>query len=178
MRAVKLAPEAAKTLVLLTCEREPALVATLKAPVEFKFPRRTSPLLEVMDVEPVTVKLPNAFCVKPVLTEKFPAVLALPPVCENWPRFSPPVSMFNMPAVCDKLPCPVRLLILTVPASAGATTVLPNEGVLLAGITTLATFDKSGTAPPLQLLGSNQLPVVAPVHVTLPKRLMVMFEVW
>ena len=67
---------------------------------------------------------------------------------------------------------------LTAPASAGATTVFPKVMVLLAGSTTLATLDKSGTAPPLQLLGSNQLPVEGPVHVTLAKRLMVMLVVW
>ena len=34
------------------------------------------------------------------------------------------------------------------------------------GITTLATLDLSGTAPPAQLAGSNQLPVLPPIQVT------------
>ena len=39
--------------------------------------------------------------------------------------------------------------------------------LLPAGITTLATFDKSGIAPPAQLAGLDQSPPdVGPVHVT------------
>ena len=38
------------------------------------------------------------------------------------------------------------------------------------GIKTDATLAKSGTAPPAQLLGVSQLPVVPPVHATEPSR--------
>ena len=41
----------------------------------------------------------------------------------------------------------------------------------LDGIMTLATLDRSGTAPPAQLAGSNQLPVLPPIHATLANRL-------
>ena len=34
------------------------------------------------------------------------------------------------------------------------------------GITTFATFDKSGMAPPAQFAGSDQLPVAPPIQVT------------
>ena len=58
MRALKLALAAAKRLVLLTCLIAPALLVTVREPVEFKLPRFTSPLLDVMDVLPPTFKLP------------------------------------------------------------------------------------------------------------------------
>ena len=58
MRALKLAPAAATMLVLFICLIAPALLATVSRPVEFKLPRFTSPLLEVMEVVPPTFKLP------------------------------------------------------------------------------------------------------------------------
>ena len=53
---------------------------------------------------------------------------------------------------------------------------MPKVTEVLAGITTLATFDKSGTAPPAQLVGLNQLPLLPPTHVTLFNWVMLLVE--
>ena len=49
---------------------------------------------------------------------------------------------------------------------------LPKLTVAPAGMTTLATLPKSGTALPAQLAGSNQLPVLGPTQVTELRRVM------
>ena len=95
----------------------------------------------------------------------------------------PPAPIFKKPSVCCKLPSVLpRLSILTAFASvlaavAGLPAVLLKVTVTPLGMMTLATFDRSGTAPPAQLAGSNQLPVAPPTQVTEFKRVMLAMAV-
>ena len=120
---------------------------------------------------PVPEKLPPLWVkvskvVEPVLTK-------IPSLWVKLPKVMPPAPTFRVPAVCDRLPpAPVSPSMLTAPLCAGATTVLPKLTVTPDEITTLATLAKSGTAPPTQLAGSNQLPDVPPCQVTEFNRVM------
>ena len=86
---------------------------------------------------------------------------------------TPPAPTFSVPAdwLSEAL-APDKLSTWTGPLCAGATTVLPKLTLTPDGITTWATFDRSGTAPPAQFAGSNQLPETPPTQVTAFKRVM------
>ena len=85
----------------------------------------------------------------------------------------PPAPTFNVPLTWVTDPPLPRLSILTEPeASAGLCVALVSKlTVTPVGITTLATFDRSGNAPP-QFAGSNQLPVEPPTQFTELSRVM------
>ena len=122
---------------------------------------------------PVPEKLPPLWLKLSEVVE--PVLVRVPPLCVRPLNTMPPVPTFKVPALCDKLPpAPVNPSMLTAPLCAGATTVLPKLAVTPVGMTTLATLDKSGTAPPTQLAGSNQLPVVPPTQVTEFRRVMLL----
>ena len=59
---------------------------------------------------------------------------------------------------------------LTGPDSPGAVAVPPKETVIPVGMMTLATLERSGTAPPAQFAGSSQSPVEPPIQVTVSSR--------
>ena len=141
-------------------------------------PTATVPLVPVWVKLVVTVKLPP-FATLPPFWLKFatvtlPAPPNVPPVCVRPAKFRLVVTFITPPAIdmAPVVPLMTTLSRLTAPVCAGATTVpaLLKLTFTPSGMTTFATFAKSGTAPPAQLAGSNQLPVVPPVQATDDKR--------
>ena len=174
------------------CVTSPPVLVTANSPPVCRLPRVAPPAVSVIVVLPatvtlpldpwlnwpLTVRLPCVATVPPVwlksLTAMSPALLSLPPLCASEARLTPPLPTSSAPLACTRPPpLPPRLPISTGPVWAGATApAVSKRTTTPAGITTLATLARSGTAPPAQLAGSNQLPLAPPVQVTLPSRVM------
>ena len=137
------------------------------------FPSVSVPLVWVKESAPVEVMVP-AVWLKLFVVVKLPAPPMLPPVIVSPLKFRL-VATFNVPAESARVTLGLVPLIEIVstntgPASAVPPSVLLKLTVVPEGITTVATLDLSGTAPPSHLVESSQLPVAPPVHVTEFKR--------
>ena len=121
------------------------------------------------DMAPVPAKVPP-LCVKLVAVVA-PALLSVPPVTARLSRDIPPAATFKEPPATVSEPAEPRLSMETGPNTAGATAGPAKVTFTPAGRTTFATLARSGTAPPAQLAGSNQLLLPAPpVQVTEARR--------
>jgi len=110
-----------------------------------------------------------------------PALDSVPPVWSSVFRSMPPAPTFSVPAIMFKPPWLVPNVSMKTGAfSANAVTCSSLKlTTTLLGIVTAATFAKSGTAPSAQLAGSNQLPALPPVQVTVARRVMLVeLAVW
>ena len=175
----------------LPTTKPPAVSAILASPVTTMLP--ATPWLNAwLTASPTASDVLPPVCVS-VLALKAPAPLKEPPACAKAPRVVtpallsappftvsapsviPPDPRLKAPSVCVSAPPkPPRLSRLTgSEASAGACApAVLNATAAPLGMMTLATFARSGTAPPAQLAGSNQLPELPPVHVTELSRVM------
>ena len=143
-----------------------------------------SPAACVTEAAPPTRNWPSV-CTKRPSTVSAPATLMRPPVCVSCGAVrlptasSPPLPTARLARLSAPLadkacramltpPAPVRL------ASIGASAATPSATVtsVPCGITTLATLSRMGTAPPAQLLASNQLPRLPPTQLTEFRRVM------
>ena len=142
-------------------------MVTVKSPPALVVPAVWVKSAKVM--APAPAKVPP-LCVKLVAVVA-PALLSVPPVTARLSRAIPPAATFKVPPAMVSEPAEPRLSIETGPKMAGATAGPAKLTLTPAARMTSATLARSGTAPPAQLAGSNQLLLPArPVQVTEARR--------